>query len=61
MHKPTIKQLAGIILTGAGAVLVFVGGGAGVAGAALAGIFTTLAEYRRVSRTSARRRTWAQS
>ena len=61
MYKPTIKQLAGIILTGVGVVLVLVLGDFPLVGAGLAGIFTMLAEYQRVSRKSARRCTWAQS
>lgn len=54
MYKPTIKELAGILLIGVGVALALAFTDFGLSGAALAGIFTMLAEYRSSSRRSAR-------
>ena len=61
MHRPTITELAGIILIGAGVALALAFTDFGLSGTALAAIFTMLAEYRSLSRKSARRCRLAQS
>lgn len=61
MYKPTIKDLAGIILIGVGVVLALAFTDFGLSGAALAGTFTMMAEYRSLSRQAARSCRLAQS
>ncbi|HEX2698953.1 MAG TPA: hypothetical protein VHM89_01970 [Acidimicrobiales bacterium] len=62
MYKPTSKQLAGVILAAVGVAVVLAVSDLGLWLAALVGIVTMVAEYRRVSRTgSARRCGWTRS
>ena len=61
MYKPTIKELAGIILIGIGVTLALAFTDLGLFEAALVAIFTMLAEYRSSSRKSARSCKLAQS